>query len=173
MPSHQRLQIEIRPEDELLMAQIRRAFGGDSDAEATRRLLALFKRIVSAIEGGGILSIVPAGDDRAVDFAPELTISVRPEVRYRFLMPSSHPWRRQLVLKGRRMTVGNLLGSMQAEGWTAERTAQEYDLPLQAVLEALEYGTHNEVLLQAEAAEERRGVLSAVEARSANAATTR
>lgn len=67
--------------------------------------------------------------------------------------PDSHY--RQLWVKGRhiraevlyRLTVG-------VEPRTAEEVAQDYDLPVEAVREAVDYAVHNQELLQAERARE-------------------
>lgn len=75
---------------------------------------------------------------------------------YEFLASAPHAWRRQLVIKGRRQTAGHLVADMRANGWDVERAAQEFDLDVRAVREALHYVDRNEELIAAEAAEERR-----------------
>ncbi len=90
-----------------------------------------------------------------MDALPEITRRLRPEARYRFLVSVPHAWRRQLVLKGRRITVGNLIGQMHANGWDAREAAQEFDLDDEAVLEAVAYYAENRALIDAEAQEER------------------
>src|SRR5256712_10602556 len=53
-----------------------------------------------------------------------------------WLVRRPHPWRRQLSLKGRRITAGQLADQMGANHWTPEETARQFDLPVEAVLEA-------------------------------------
>ena len=116
----------------------------------------LFDRLADLVTNGAILTALPAGDERAIDAAPELTAAFRPELRYRFLVRVPHRWRKQLMLKGRRITVGNLITAMHAEGLSAEDAAREYDLPLEAVREALDNYESDRELIESELAEERR-----------------
>jgi uncharacterized protein (DUF433 family) len=151
-----RLQIELRPPEERLVARLRSTFG-DNESEAGRRLLLLFDRLADLVASGAVLTALPAGDERAVDAAPELTAAFRPEAaRYRHLVRVPHAWRRQLLLKGRRITVGNFVTSMRANGLDVETAAREYDLPVAAVREALENYESDRELIESELAEERR-----------------
>lgn len=75
---------------------------------------------------------------------------------YSFLVERPHPWRRQLSLKGRNLTVGQLVSTLKANCLTPEVGAREMDLPVEAIREALDYYAANETLIQLEASEERR-----------------
>ena len=66
-----------------------------------------------------------------------------------------HPWRRQLYLKGRNLTVRQLVGAMKANQFTEEQAAANYNLPVDAIREALTYAEENAELLDLEAAYER------------------
>ena len=159
--SRRRLQIEIRPEDERAVALLRKAYGLN-ESEAGHRLLQLFERLVDTVSRGGIWVTQPASTNDAVDALPELTRAVRPETSYEFLVAVPHEWRRQLLLKGRRITVGNLIAQMQANDLGDEDAAREYDLPLEAVREAIHYYRTHHDLVDAELAEERRRAEAAV-----------
>lgn len=74
---------------------------------------------------------------------------------WKHLVRRSHPWRRQLYLKGRNLTVRQLVGSMITEGRNAEQTASDYDLCVEAVREAMVYFDQNRELINAEVAMER------------------
>lgn len=76
--------------------------------------------------------------------------------QWQYLVARSHPWRRQLYVKGRNMTAAQLVSSMNANGQNAEEAAADFDLPLAAVEEAIRYCQENAELLALEAAEERR-----------------
>ena len=73
------------------------------------------------------------------------------QVRYHHLEPRPSSNYRQLWIKGRhiraevlyRLTVG-------AERRTPEEVAQDYDLPVEAVHEAIDYAMHSQALLEAE-----------------------
>jgi uncharacterized protein (DUF433 family) len=77
---------------------------------------------------------------------------------YYYLVARPHAWRKQLAFKGRRLTVGHFLGRMRAEQWTPEEAAAQFELPVDAVYEALEYGERHRSLIDAEAAEDARAV---------------
>jgi uncharacterized protein (DUF433 family) len=156
--ARRRLQIDLRPEDEAMLARARQALGADGDSETGRALLGLFARLSAAIEGGSIISFLPAEDPRAVDALPEMTSALRPESRYRWLVAAPHRWRKQLSIKGRRLTAGQLVRWMEANGDTIATAAADWDLPVEAVAEAVEYVARNRQLVDAEFAEERRRV---------------
>jgi uncharacterized protein (DUF433 family) len=76
--------------------------------------------------------------------------------RWKFLVERSHSWRRQLCIKGRNMTAAQLVSAMNANRLSAEQAAVDFDLPLEAVQEALSYCGEQAELIAIEANEERR-----------------
>lgn len=74
---------------------------------------------------------------------------------YRYLVSRPHPWKRQLFIKGRNMTAGNLVYTMRKEKMTVEEAAKDFNLPMDAVLEALHYVEHNRPLIEVEVLEEK------------------
>ena len=72
-----------------------------------------------------------------------------------WLVRRDHPWRRQLWVKGRNITAGGLARTAFIEGWTPEETARQFDLPHEAVMEALRYAETARELITAEEAENR------------------
>jgi uncharacterized protein (DUF433 family) len=156
--ARKRWQIDLRPEDESALLRARRALGADGDSETGRALLGLFSKLAAAIESGAVISFLPGDDPRAVDALPDITSALRPEARYRWLVAAPHPWRKQLSIKGRRLTAGQLVSWMEANGDSVEDAAADWDLPVEAVAEALEYVARNRELVEAEFAEDRRRV---------------
>lgn len=75
---------------------------------------------------------------------------------WQFLIARPHPWRRQLSIKGRNMTVGQMVSTIRANGYTPEQASEDLNLPVAAVREALQYHSENRELISMEAAEERR-----------------
>jgi uncharacterized protein (DUF433 family) len=75
-----------------------------------------------------------------------------------WLVARPHPWRTQLWIKGRRLTAGDLARTAEVEGWTPEQAAKEFDLPVEAILEANRYLAENRQLVLAE---ERENALAA------------
>jgi uncharacterized protein (DUF433 family) len=82
--------------------------------------------------------------------------AVQESQRWSHLIARPGSWRRQLSLKERNMTIGQLVSTMRANGLTPEEASEDMELPLAAIHEALEYYEKNQELIQREAAEERR-----------------
>lgn len=78
------------------------------------------------------------------------------EIHYKHLEARPDSWRKQLYLKERNMTVWHVVGRMQAHGYSSAEAAEQFDLPLAAVLEAVDYYQRNKDLVDAETAEEER-----------------
>jgi uncharacterized protein (DUF433 family) len=153
-----RWQIELRSGDEEAIEFARMTFGVENESQAGRELLAFWKRIVDAIRDGQVVTFHRADDPLALDAFPEVTRALRPDSAYDFLVHVPHPWRRQLLIKGRRQTAAQLVADMQANGWDINRAATEFDLDRRAVVEALHYCQHNQGLITAEISEERRRI---------------
>lgn len=81
----------------------------------------------------------------------------KPELsKWKYLAPRSHPWRKQLYLKGRRLKAADVWSAMLVNGFTKEETALNWDLPLEAIEEISQYCEENRKLLEMEADEEKR-----------------
>jgi uncharacterized protein (DUF433 family) len=156
--SRRRWQVELRPGDEEAVDLVREAFGAENESQAGRDLLGFWRRVVDAIRAGHVISLHRADDPQATDAFPDVTRALRPETSYDYLVRVPHPWRRQLVFKGRRLTAGQLVAQMRANDWDVDRAAREFDLDRRAVIEALHYVERHQGLIAAEAAEERRRV---------------
>jgi hypothetical protein len=76
--------------------------------------------------------------------------------KWTYLVEQAHPWRRQLFVKGRKLPASSVWAGMQANGLTVEEAADDWDLPVAAVREIIEYCHDNKQLLQMEADEELR-----------------
>jgi uncharacterized protein (DUF433 family) len=64
-------------------------------------------------------------------------------------------WRRQLHVKGRNLTAGQLAHTVEVEGWAEEEAAKNLDLPVEAIQEACRYARDNQAVIELEAAYER------------------
>ena len=89
---------------------------------------------------------------------PEIEAPAKTEWKY--LVERPHRWRRQLYVKGRRLRAFNVWMDMLVKNQTRERAAEDWDLPLEAIDEIIEYCIENRELLDMEAGEERRRLLS-------------
>jgi uncharacterized protein (DUF433 family) len=76
--------------------------------------------------------------------------------RWQFLIARPHRWRRQLCIKGRNMTVGQLVSTIRANRMSPEQASESLDLPLALIGEAMTYYAENRDLIEQEASEERR-----------------
>jgi uncharacterized protein (DUF433 family) len=76
--------------------------------------------------------------------------------RWQYLIARPHRWRRQLSIKGRNMTVGQLVSTVRANRYTPEQASDKLELPLPAITEALAYYAEHRDLIELEANEERR-----------------
>src|SRR5262249_47389115 len=76
--------------------------------------------------------------------------------RWKHLEYRPHSWRRQLSLKDRNMTVGQLVYTIRAEKYTPEQASENIELPIGAIYEALAYYAENRALIEHEVNEERR-----------------
>ena len=63
---------------------------------------------------------------------------------------------KQLYIKGRKLTAFTVWSDMIANEDTVGETAENWDLPIEAIREAIEYCETNQELLKSEADEERR-----------------
>src|SRR5438309_11473222 len=82
--------------------------------------------------------------------------------RYRFLEPRPGSNYRQLWVKGRHMRAEVLYRcTVGPEARTPEEVAQDYQLPVETVLEAVDYAVKNVALLTAERQREEMQVKSA------------
>ena len=92
--------------------------------------------------------------------APQLAPAQEPE-QYTWLEPHPENWRKQLYLKGRNVSVGQLIYSMRANGTLDDpaRAAQTFALPAEQVQEALTYYRRHRSLIEAEADAEKRWLL--------------
>jgi uncharacterized protein (DUF433 family) len=99
---------------------------------------------------GGASSEIGCGSSREAGTPLET-----PVAPWKYLVARKHPWRKQLYIKGRNMTVRQLLSTVIPNGLTEEQAAADLDLPVEAIREALTYAKENAALLDFETAYER------------------
>ncbi len=86
---------------------------------------------------------------------------MRVKTPYKHLEARPESWRKQWYLKERNLTVWQVVGRMQAHGYSSAEAAEQFDLPLAAVLEAVDYYQRHKDLVDAETAEEGRRLRAA------------
>ena len=73
------------------------------------------------------------------------------QTRYNYLEPRSRSNYQQLWVKGRHIRAEILYRlTVNADPRTPEEVAQDYDLPIEAVYEAIDYAVRHQALLDAE-----------------------
>ena len=75
------------------------------------------------------------------DDADERARSQLAQPQWRWLAERPHRWRRQPWIKGRKLTVGDVVGRLNFEQLTPEALAADMDLPIEAVREAAEWAS--------------------------------
>ena len=78
------------------------------------------------------------------------------KTQWQYLEQRPHPWRKQLYLRGKRIKASVIYSSMVVNNETLEAAADNWDLPLAAIQEVVEYCQTHQELLKQEAREERR-----------------
>lgn len=74
---------------------------------------------------------------------------------WQYLVLRPHPWRRQLYIKGRKLLASTVWQDMTSNQMSPEQAAENWDLPLSAIYEAIHYCESHQSLLKLEADEER------------------
>lgn len=76
--------------------------------------------------------------------------------KWLYLVAQAHPWKKQLFVKGRKLPAAAVWTGMIANDLSVQEAAENWDLPVGAVEEILDYCQTNRVLLEMEAQEELR-----------------
>ena len=125
-------------------------------SDAVTTALETFQWVVDARSRGK--RVIATDADSLPESYEELVIAGLDSVgsgEWTWLVKREHPWRRQLWIKGRNMTAGSVASTVVTNGWSPERMADEFDLPVDAVLEAIRYAETAKDLIDAEEAENR------------------
>lgn len=76
------------------------------------------------------------------------------KTQWQYLEQRPDSWRQQLYLKGKKLRARNVYSDMMVNEWSIEETAYNWDLPVEAVEEAIEYCQTFKELLAQEAEQE-------------------
>ena len=77
------------------------------------------------------------------------------EESWQYLVSRPHPWRKQLYVKGRKLLASTIWQDLKVNHMTAEDAAENWNLPLSAINEAIQYCENHQDLIKLEADEER------------------
>lgn len=154
-----RVQVDLDAKDAKLLELLEERLAVRSRADLLQQAYGTFLWIVDEmLSGRRIVSIEDESLETLSRFK-ELSIPAVEPLRfrrYRYLIARPDTGRHQLYLKGRTMTVGQLIYKMRANNLTAEEAADDMDLPLEQVKEAEAYYAIQRELIESEMAEEKR-----------------
>jgi uncharacterized protein (DUF433 family) len=69
--------------------------------------------------------------------------------QWQYLEKRPHPWREQLYIKGKRIKASVIYSDMIVNEMTPQEVADDWELPLAAIEEVIEYcSTHQQILKQ-------------------------
>jgi uncharacterized protein (DUF433 family) len=151
------IQVDLSDEQGRLMDGLIQRLNLRSRAELWRESYATFVWVVKEMLSGRRVVSLDSETLARVDRYRELNLTaVHPGDfnDYRYLVARPHSWRRQLYLKGRNMTVGQVIATMQANTLSPEEAAEDMDLPVAQVREALAYYDLHRDLVDLELREE-------------------
>ena len=74
---------------------------------------------------------------------------------WQYLVSRPHPWRTQLYVKGRKLLASTVWQDLKVNGMTVADAAENWNLPIAAIHEAVRYCESHQDLIKLEADEER------------------
>ena len=150
-----RLFADVPEATDVQVRETARAFYRGVVSDAVTTALETFEWVVDARRRGK--RVIATDADMLPDTFEEPVIPGLERVghEWTWLVRRDHLWRRQLWIKGRTIAAGDLARTAEINGWTAAETARQYDLPVDAVLEAQRYAEVSRDLILAEEAENR------------------
>jgi uncharacterized protein (DUF433 family) len=156
-----RVQLDLTPVEVTLLEVLQARLAVRSRADLLQQAVGAFLWIVQEMLSGR--RIVSADTDALADLPryKELSLSAVSPLTfdlYDHLVVRSDTGRDQPYLKGRTMTVGQLVYKMRANELSAEQAAADMDLPLAQVREAVAYYHTHRDLVDGEMAEEVRAL---------------
>ncbi len=151
-----RQNFDVTPEQEAEIAALRESLGAATAKDAILRAVRIASVLAREVCEGRELMVRDASGISGRLVIPELE---RPG-GWRYLVERAHAWRRQPSIKGRRLLASTVWSDLVANGQSAEQAAHEWDLPVDAIREAVRWCEANRALLEMEANEEARRLRS-------------
>jgi len=158
-----RVQIDLSAAEVRLLDLLQDRLSVRSRADLLQQAYGSFLWMVEELLAGRKVVSVETDALAQLERFKELCVpAVQPVIfdHYRYLVAKPDKWRKQLYLKGRNMTVGQLVYSMRANNLSAEEAAADLDLPVAQVREAQAYYEINRDLIEREADEEKQSLLA-------------
>lgn len=150
--SLKRQNFNVTAEEDAELQRLREVLGAASVKDALLRSARIMLTLARELEGGKQLHIVQPGYNDVRVLLPDVEAASH---SWTYLTQRPHAWKRQLFVKGRKLTAANVWFDMQANGMTIEEAADNWSLPISAVEEIVRYCEANRDLIGMEADEER------------------
>lgn len=149
-----RQNFNITPEEEAELLQLRETLAAPSIKDAILRAARVLLTLTQEVqEGKRIYSADRSGRETRL-LLPDIEFA-RP-TEWNYLTPRPYSWKRQLYVKGRRLTAANVWYDMLANRMTPEEASENWELSLDAIAEIVRYCEANRELIGMEADEEKR-----------------
>ncbi len=153
-----RQNFNVDPEQAAQLEAVRVHLNAPTIKDAVLRASQLVIAIASELKSGKRLVTVDSAGNSTQILIPEFQSTTTGWV---YLTDRPHPWRRQLFIKGRKkLMASHVCADMQANQLTVQQTAENWDIPIQAVDEAIRYCCDHSSLIEMEAQEERTRLLA-------------
>lgn len=146
---------DVSPEQQAALETLQALLDAPSKKDAMLFAVNLTLHLaVEARKGNQIFVGDPAKDD--LTRVIMLGIEKPTMAKWLYLVAQAHPWKKQLFVKGRKLPAAAVWTGMLANNLSVQQAAENWELPVDAVQEILEYCQTNKVLLEMEAQEELR-----------------
>jgi hypothetical protein len=160
MPSTttKRQNFDVTPEQEAEIVFLQEALGAGSAKDAILRAIHLSAVLSREVKGGKRIGLI---DHRA---GGRITEVILPDLEpatsgWLYLVTRSHSWKKQLFVKGRKLTAAQVWLDMQVNQFSVADAMENWDLPEAAIAEIVSYCERHSDLLRAEAEEEKLNLL--------------
>ena len=158
-PTRVRIQVDLTKTEATLLDLLQRRLSVRSRADLLQQAYGTFLWVVDEmLANRRIVSVEPDALEQIEKFKELSLPAVQPLIfeHYQYLVTRPEKGRKQAYLKGRNMTVGQLIYTMRANGLSAEDAAADLNLPVAQVHEAQAYYQVHQELVEADAEEEKR-----------------
>lgn len=148
-----RQNFNVTPEQEAELLSLQSAMNAPSVKDAVLRAVRLALVIEREIRAGKRLVFTELDGKMAEVLLPEFEHPAASDWTY--LTERPHAFKKQLFVKGRRLTAAQVWLDMQTNRMSAEEAAENWELPLEAIEEIRRYCETHRDLVQMEADEEK------------------
>ena len=151
-----RQNFNVDADQELVLEKSRAFLNSPTIKDAVLRAANLVNSIGKELKSGKHLMAVDDAGNSIRIIIPEMETD---DQSWIYLCLRPHSWRKQLSVKGHKLLASTLYFDSVANNLTADQVAEEYDIPVTAVREAIRYSEANLDLIKMEAAEEQSRLL--------------